>query len=68
VQVRHAGDPILAAINLSGIPGSVNFGMNSTEERIAGFTFLIIFLSILILIVYKFKTACPDYFRDDTYE
>ena len=66
--MRHSGDPLLAALNLSNTPGYLNFGMSAAEERFAGFMFLIISLSILTVILYKFKSACPEYFMNETYE
>lgn len=58
-HVRHAGDPLLAALNINH---SLNFGMSSTDKKSAGVTFLIISIFVLMIGLWHVRTVCfPEY-------
>ena len=53
IIVRHGGDPIVAALNLSNKPGGLEFGESSRELMIRGATFIIISLIFFVIICHK---------------
>ena len=58
-HVRHAGDPLLAALNINS---KLDFGMPSLDKKSAGVTFLIISIIVLLIGLWHFRTVCfPEY-------
>lgn len=52
VNVRHGGDPLLAAINITPKPGSLDFGEKSYVELKSGVIFLILSVALLVVDCY----------------
>ena len=49
IKVRHGGDPLLAALNITPKPGSLDFGEKSSVNFHTGLI-LLIFSSILLIV------------------
>lgn len=59
--VRHGGDPLLASLNISPIPGKLEFGRPAKEKSIMGFIATGLSLVVLIGILSYFRSAgCMD--------
>ena len=63
VQVRHAGDPLLAALNLTEERGSLDFGVESRKQLAAGITGLVITLIVIACTLLRCSGALRGYAR-----
>ena len=51
-KVRHSGDPLLAALNITPRKGSLDFGESSKKTMHSGLIFLVISIGLFVLDCY----------------
>ena len=55
--MRHAGDPLLVALNLNR---DLDFGMSNEDKESSGIATLVVSLIIFVVGIWRFKNFCSE--------
>ena len=59
-KIRHSGDPLMMALNITPERGSLNFGMKAGQQLTAGILGLCVSVIIMGVICWKCRETCCD--------